>query len=318
MNDMSMEQQSRHESDTTSVTDEKEIHNKLIQILNLIGDESGSPIEAGGDIVCSEEEFAKKMAEEVNDESSEGGDNDLDLYQIQTDELEEEDLDFEAEMKKLAPQFFTQEEESKKEDELSEVDLERMQKAQQLIEYAREFAPSSLTGDHKCPKAGYYGGFSCTDAVLLKRLRSAATEIVKMIGKKIFSGKMDLTKISFPIKCMGPITTLELMPTLQSTMVVYLNKAAAIQDPVERMKLLMTHNISFFYKEKIFDKPLNPILGETYQALGQDGAKIYMEQVSHHPPISYFLIEGPNAAYKMTGWSLHTIKMGMTSANLLA
>ena len=51
-------------------------------------------------------------------------------------------------------------------------------------------------------------------------------------------------------------------------MVVYLNKAAAIQDPVERMKLLMTHNISFFYKEKIFDKPLNPILGETYQALG--------------------------------------------------
>jgi len=38
------------------------------------------------------------MAEEVNDESSEGGDNDLDLYQIQTDELEEEDLDFEAEM----------------------------------------------------------------------------------------------------------------------------------------------------------------------------------------------------------------------------
>jgi len=43
-----------------------------------------------------------------------------------------------------------------------------------------------------------------------------------------------------------------------------------------------------------------------------------MEQVSHHPPISYFLIEGPNGAYKMTGWSLHTIKMGMTSANLLA
>lgn len=43
------------------------------------------------------------------------------------------------------------------------------------------------------------------------------------------------------------------------------------------MKLLMTHNMSFFYKEKIFEKPLNPILGETFQAMGQDGAMIYME-----------------------------------------
>ena len=31
-----MEQQSRHESDTSSLADEKEIHNKLTQILNLI------------------------------------------------------------------------------------------------------------------------------------------------------------------------------------------------------------------------------------------------------------------------------------------
>lgn len=97
-----------------------------------------------------------------------------------------------------------------------------------------------------------------------------------------------------------------------------MNKAASIQDPVERMKLLMTHNLSFFYKEKIFEKPLNPILGETFQAIGQDGAMIYMEQTSHHPPVSHFLIEGPNDNYKLYGWSLHSIKMGMQSANLLA
>ena len=67
------------------------------------------------------------------------------------------------------------------------------------------------------------------------------------------------------------------MPTLQSTMSVYLNKAASITDPIERLKLVMAHNLSFFVKEKIFEKPLNPILGETYQAYGQDGAKIFME-----------------------------------------
>jgi len=43
------------------------------------------------------------------------------------------------------------------------------------------------------------------------------------------------------------------------------------------MKLLMAHNLSFFIKEKIFEKPLNPIIGETFQAIGQDGAMIYME-----------------------------------------
>ena len=85
-----------------------------------------------------------------------------------------------------------------------------------------------------------------------------------MIGKKLFSGNFDITKISFPIKCGAPISVLEIMPTLQSTMSVYLNKAASISDPVERMKLVMVHNLSFFVKEKIFEKPLNPILGETY------------------------------------------------------
>ena len=139
-----------------------------------------------------------------------------------------------------------------------------------------------------------------------------------MIGKKLFSGNFDITKISFPIKCGAPISVLEIMPTLQSTMSVYLNKAASISDPVERMKLVMVHNLSFFVKEKIFEKPLNPILGETYQAYGQDGAKIFMEQTSHHPPVSHFMIDGPNDNYKLIGWSNHDVKIGMQTATLKA
>ena len=135
-----------------------------------------------------------------------------------------------------------------------------------------------------------------------------------MIGKKLFSGSTDLTKISFPIKCMAPISTLELMPTLQSTMVVFLNKAASIEDPLERMKLLMAHNLSFFYKEKIFEKPLNPILGETYQARGQDGSWIYLEQVSHHPPVTGFISEHP--LYKYTGAMEWSIRAGLQSATI--
>jgi hypothetical protein len=40
-------------------------------------------------------------------------------------------------------------------------------------------------------------------------------------------------------------------------------------------------------------KPFNPILGETWQAKLTDGSTMFMEQISHHPPVSAFNIEGP-------------------------
>jgi len=40
-----------------------------------------------------------------------------------------------------------------------------------------------------------------------------------------------------------------------------------IDNPLERMKLVMTQSLSFIYPTHCFDKPLNPILGETYQAV---------------------------------------------------
>jgi len=45
---------------------------------------------------------------------------------------------------------------------------------------------------------------------------------------------------------------------------VYLNKAASISDPVERFKLVMASSIAFYYPSIMYDKPLNPVLGETY------------------------------------------------------
>ena len=56
-----------------------------------------------------------------------------------------------------------------------------------------------------------------------------------------------------------------------------MNRASKTSDPVERMKLVMSANFSWYFYNAIFVKPLNPILGETYQCYGQDGTKIYME-----------------------------------------
>ena len=72
-------------------------------------------------------------------------------------------------------------------------------------------------------------------------------------------------------------SALEAMVMVQSTMPVFLNHASSLTDPVERMKLVIAQNISYQIYEKIFDKPLNPILGETMEVEGQDGTKIYLE-----------------------------------------
>ena len=36
-------------------------------------------------------------------------------------------------------------------------------------------------------------------------------------------------------------------------------------------------------------KPFNPIIGETFQGF-LNGNPVYLEQISHHPPISYYLV----------------------------
>lgn len=138
------------------------------------------------------------------------------------------------------------------------------------------------------------------------------------MGKKILNGNFNLMSISFPIKCMGALTVLEVMPTAFTCCSVYLNKAASITDPLERMKLTMASSIAFMFPTKIWDKPLNPVLGETYEASFADGAKLYVEQTSHHPPISNFLIEGPNNAYTISGWSNYTVTAGMNNATLVS
>lgn len=103
----------------------------MSQIMCLIGDENNTEEES--DIVRSEEEFSRKMAEEVYDESIDGGsDTDLDLYQIQAEEVEDDELDIEAEMQKLKQEFFlneAEEEEEKKQAEPTAQERQRMARA---------------------------------------------------------------------------------------------------------------------------------------------------------------------------------------------
>lgn len=48
----------------------------------------------------------------------------------------------------------------------------------------------------------------------------------------------------------------------------------------------------------------------------KDGTKVYCEQISHHPPISYFLIYGPNDSYQFSGYYDFEISPGLNSLSL--
>jgi len=82
------------------------------------------------------------------------------------------------------------------------------------------------------------------------------------------------------------------------------------------MKHVMITSVSFVEPCHIFDKPLNPILGETFQGYLADGSSVFMEQVTHHPPISYFLQEGSNRLYRWYGYSAFSPKAHLNSVDL--
>ena len=114
---------------------------------------------------------------------------------------------------------------------------------------------------------------------------------------------------------MSPETALVVVAQNFSTMPVYFNKAAALGDqPLERLKMVICADVCSVIYNKGFEKPLNPILGETFQARGQDGSKIYLEQISHHPPISYMLVEHEN--YTLNGSMEWVIRAGVQSAEV--
>jgi hypothetical protein len=71
-----------------------------------------------------------------------------------------------------------------------------------------------------------------------------------------------------------------------------LEKAAQEQDPCLR---LVYSTIFGFTQHSTsierFNKPFNPILGETYEFVSKD-FQFFAEQVSHHPPQTGYAFEG--------------------------
>ena len=105
-------------------------------------------------------------------------------------------------------------------------------------------------------------------------LRSLGVDLIKEVGKKLLTGDFNLTTISFPIKVMLPLTILQTIANSYFQFPIYMNIASMQQDPLERFKYVVVATLSCFHKSSHFLKPMNPILGETYELLFNDGSKV--------------------------------------------
>ncbi|KAL4483593.1 hypothetical protein ABPG72_016874 [Tetrahymena utriculariae] len=185
-----------------------------------------------------------------------------------------------------------------------------------LLKTVEGFQILSVKDENRHSESHPNGGKQCQNKEIINTTRSVGKLIIKEIGRKIISGDFNLTQVSFPIKAMIPKSALQTALTGTCLFPIYMAKASQTNDYVERFKLLITATFANFPVANTFLKPLNPILGETFQATYVDGTKLYGEQVSHHPPVSYFLAEGPNKSYLYSGYYLYEAKAGWNSLTL--
>ncbi|KAG1666917.1 hypothetical protein FOA52_005977 [Chlamydomonas sp. UWO 241] len=164
------------------------------------------------------------------------------------------------------------------------------------------------SGDHELvlhlhPDAHEDGGLSCNDDELLRQQQKAIIKWMKTMGQRLFSGNVNVLNTPFPVDMFEARSYLEKLADVW-VYPRFLKAAALAPSPLERMRLTITWFIAGLYHSfERWKKPFNPILGETWQAALSDGSTIAMEQISHHPPVSAFQIEGPGSMYRFVGLS---------------
>lgn len=192
--------------------------------------------------------------------------------------------------------------------------LKRILQNQPWFEQSQDWDYIQNKADFRVEASYKSGGLSLTDPAIVSKIRSVGTEVLKQLGKKLLSGDFNLTHISFPIRCMQANTALHNTLNTFQMAPLYLNRAVAVMDYLERLKLVIVSILASFVHTSTFEKPLNPILGETLYGEMEDGTEMFAEQSSHHPPVSHFYVK--SNGYKAFGYFNYTAKAGLNSVTV--
>ena len=107
--------------------------------------------------------------------------------------------------------------------------------------------------------------------------------------------RKDLTQVSLPVILNEPLSTLQKSAEIigQLALLKEITRPCSEYSPKESCRRLLFAtlvNVAHYSSTCRTKKPFNPILGETYESVGED-YRFVAEQVSHYPPISAFCLE---------------------------
>lgn len=145
-------------------------------------------------------------------------------------------------------------------------------------------------------------------------------QTTKNLLKKFASGilKADSNALSFPIIYSEPRSYLERFADIFSFLVEkYIDKAMDPRNDNDRkLAFIATGIMAGFHIDIGPKKVFNPILGETYYGIYENGTQIFAEQSSHHPPLSDIELIGPDNKWRCYAHMDFDIDSGLNNVDL--
>ena len=168
----------------------------------------------------------------------------------------------------------------------------RLTKEQLIFKYKPDYLKEFLIKD-------YYGVY-CLNQEIVDRQSGVLKDLIIQLTKSLLS-RTHIT-ISLPIRIFEPRSMIERYVDWFSFAPYFLEKASKCEDKIETFKYVILFSFSALFRSTEQLKPLNPLLGETYQCEWEDGSKFYIEHISHTPPISNIYIISGKKLYVVSGY----------------
>ena len=145
----------------------------------------------------------------------------------------------------------------------------------------------------------YYGVY-CLNQEVVDKQSGIIKEVITQLSKCLWSGTA--MSLSLPIRIFEPRSMLERYTDWFSFAPDLLTKAGTSKDKLEAFKYVIVFALSSLFRSSEQLKPLNPMLGETYECEWEDGSKFYLEHTCHTPPISHFYIKSSKNLFIVSGY----------------